>query len=200
MQGAHRLGRLAAASAVVVAALTVLLAAGAHPAAACSCVRPSDWEAATIADAVIVGTRVDGDLDLYQAQMLLDVDQVVKGEVAARQGVLGDGLGCGPDVEADVRSLLFLDRDAAGRLRVMPCSPTRPVDASAEAVVFALGGHPPSPGSVTYAVGGPQDRRPLLLVVVGVLGLVGVLALIGRGLDRRAGRATISPPGGRPGP
>lgn len=200
MEGAHRLGRLAATSAVVTAALTVVLAVTGHPAAACSCLARSDSEAAAQADAVVVGSRVGRPFDLYDPQMVIEVEQVLKGEAAARQGVLGDGLGCGPDVEADTRSLIFLDRDDAGRLRLMPCSPTRAVGASTDELVATIGGHPPAPGSVIYAVGGPQGRSPLLVVLAAVLVLAGALALIGRGLDRRAGRPAVSPPGGPPGP
>lgn len=200
MKGVHRLTRLALATAVVTVALMAVLAATAHPAAACSCVAPTDQQAAAEADAVVIGSRVEREFDLYDPQMLIQVEQVLKGEVSAQQGVLGAGYGCRTDVEADARSLIFLDRDDAGRLRLMPCAPTRAVSASTDDLVAALGGDPPAPGSVIYAVGGPQGRGPVLVVLVAVLVLAGVLALIGRGLDRRAGRREVSAPGGRPAP
>ena len=182
MQGAHRLVRGAMAVAMLTTALAGVLAATTHPAGACSCALPSDWEASAYADAVVIGTRVDRRVD---GRMTIEVERVLKGTTAERQEVDEAGFMCGPDIEADQRSLLFLDR-TAGRLGVQVCSPSRPVDAEAQLLAASLGGHTPVAGSVGETFGVAEGRWPLAAVVGGLVLTIVALAGIGRALARRS--------------
>ena len=184
MQWAHRLVRATLAVAMLTAALAGVLAATTHPAGACSCALPSDWEASATADAVVIGTRVDRRAD---GRMTIEVERVLKGTSAERQEVDEAGLMCGPDIEADQRSLLFLDR-TAGRLGVQVCSPSRPVDADAQVLAASLGGHTPAAGSVGEPLGVPEGRWPLVALTGGLLLTMVLLAGAGRTLAQRSSR------------
>lgn len=181
---ARRLVQATTVVALLAVALVGVLAATTHPAGACSCALRSDREVAVEADAVVIGTRVDR---RTRGPMVIEVEQVLKGSTAARQEVLEADVDCGPEVELDQRSLLFLDR-AGGRLQVRVCSPSRRVDARAERLAASLGGGPPVAGTVGEPLGVPEGRWPLVAVVGGLVLVVVALAGVGRALAQRSSR------------
>ena len=176
---APRLLRCSLAAALL-AAVVVLLPAGA--AMACSCVEaPADRELLARSDVAFTGTLVERHdptvlLGLSSsddpAVLVFDVDTVHKGAVAQRQGIetARSGASCGLELTQGRPALVFADR-VDGHLEGSLCGGSREL-AAGERPLGA--GTTPRPGSSVQVDDG---LRPVLAGAAGVAGLAGLGAL-----------------------
>jgi hypothetical protein len=160
------------------AAAVALQVGGASPAHACSCaVDRSDAVRAVNADAVFVGRVAAERRSGRNVTWTVDVETVVKGEVARRQAVrsAGDGASCGAGLNTDGWYLVLADLNPDGTLSTGLCSGNR--DVPAHFVPTAFGAvTTPRPGSAGRVDSGVP--WPLLLGVAAALAAVtgGLLA------------------------
>ncbi|THV28055.1 hypothetical protein [Glycomyces paridis] len=165
---------LAAAFAAVLALFLIAATPGA--ACACSCVEQTDAEAFADADAVFTGTLDDIDEEGFQfgvadgpATLEFEVDEVYKGEVSERQGVvtIGGDASCGwrpPEGERYLVVAYFED----GELHAGLCGGSRALDEGP--IVFDVEAYAPEPGESGLA---PFPVWP----VVGAAALVAAAAV-----------------------
>jgi hypothetical protein len=171
----------------------------AAPAAACSCAARSDEEAFASADAVFTGTLVEIRTPAGEQwssadpeRFVFDVDEVLKGEVFARQSVVTarEGASCGLEIGGPGPFVVFA-RTASdgvtsgavdGELYSNLCSGTRLLtDGALPAGVAA--GTVPRPGA--SAIGdGDGDGSSGARVAVGVAALAAVAAAVAYGSRR----------------
>jgi hypothetical protein len=192
---AARLLRCSLAAALL-AAVVVLLPAGA--AMACSCVEaPADRELLARSDVAFTGTLVERHDPTVlpglsssddPAVLVFDVDTVHKGAVARRQGVetARSGASCGLEPTQGRPALVFADR-VDGHLEGFLCGGSRELAAGER----PLGpGTTPRPGSSVQVDDG---LRPVLAGAAGIAGL-GLLAALAAMVVRRRRRAAGSAP------
>jgi hypothetical protein len=181
--------------AVLLAAVVVLLPAGA--AMACSCVEaPPDRALLARSDVAFTGTLVERhDPTVFlglssstdPAVLVFAVDTVHKGSVAQRQGIetARSGASCGLELTQGRPALVFADR-VDGHLVGSLCGGSREL-AAGERPLGA--GTTPRPGSSVQVDDG---LRPVLAGAVGLAGL-GVLAALAAVVVRRRRAARAAP-------
>lgn len=142
--------------ATLLGAVTILVTAS--PARACLCVMQTEDEHLQQADVAFVGRAVGSQTvpnnGSGPALWLFEVDEVVKGDVHARQGVVSQeqSASCGLDVEKGRAYLVFArggprsdERRVEGAFYADKCEGTRPMDG--EGPVFdGVTTRPPLPG------------------------------------------------------
>lgn len=159
--------------------LVLLLLGGVHlataaPASACDCAPGSDQSQLEYADAVFVGDlvghvappRLFGWSSVDAAIWTFEVDDVYKGDVAARQDVASpaDGASCGLELAHEGRFLVFASTEPSvvetvpgEPLYALLCSGTRELS---EGAVPATFGKPKSPTPGVRAAGVSQSAEP----------------------------------------
>lgn len=126
----------------------VVVGLSASPAAACSCMEPSDEQSFEFADAVFTGTIVEIIDDANAYIFIVDVDQVFKGDVTEwqRTTTAYDGAACGILLPTDTPVVLFGSKsDHDDLYSVGLCDPNRVLTES-EVLFPGLEPHAPSPG------------------------------------------------------
>lgn len=175
----------------LIAGLTLVFTAS--PAGACSCATADNPTAFADADAVFVGTPTEifdarGGPSTNPEVVIIEVDEVYKGDVIEQQGVVTRALGasCGYEFEVGVPVVVFgsLDRPfddmEDGFYGVELCDGTRPLaeatlDFGTPAQLPNLG-EPPDTATIQAQLGNPRPSLlPEALIFVGVL--VGILGL-----------------------
>ena len=135
---------------VTLFALVTGLAVGltTSPAAACSCMEPSDEQSFELADAVFTGTIVEIIDDANAYIFVVEVDQVFKGEVTEwqRTTTAYDGAGCGILLPTDTPVVLFGSQsDHEDLYSVGLCDPNRALTES-DALFPDVEPYAPTPG------------------------------------------------------
>jgi hypothetical protein len=110
---------------VTLVVTAILGASDVRPAAACSCGSYSSPCEAFDTSVVFVGEVESVQEAATEIQMRLRVTHAVKGITGPTADLRSDTSGCGATLELGKRYVVYTGRDAAGRMSISACSPTR---------------------------------------------------------------------------